>query len=200
MNTPILNLVNLGNGNKGIVIKVFDTLRNNKGGYSEKNNALVAIAEKCLKLSIGCNFVVNMEFSTSEQFYKGLDNENYNATTLRNLHKYGELVNFLCGLSITMSDRAFILTTNDKNQPTIYCVSKTRFTQFVMVRDKEAVTSDTIKVKNPITLEVKEIAVKLSNGIRPINESEVNQLKIAFNNMLGNGYNKEIVKKVEKTA
>lgn len=183
-------------------VKVFDTLKNSKGGYSEKNQSIVDIANIALKLGIGCNFVLNMEYST-DTYYEGLDGCNYDYHDNSKILKLAEVINFFECLSITMNDRCFIVSHNKQNQPILAVMHKSKFLKTVMVRDKTAITEKSVEVKNVFDSNSKKtVKVQTSKGIRPINESEINQLKIAFNGMFGADYNKElvIVNKKEKSA
>ena len=183
-------------------VRVFDTLKNSKGGYSEKNQSIVDIANIALKLDIGCNFVLNMEYST-DAYYEGLDGCNYDYHDNSKILKLAEVINFFECLSITMNDRCFIVSHNKQNQPILACMPKSKFLKTVLVRDKTAITEKSVEVKNVFDSNSKKyVKVQTSKGIRPISESEINQLKTAFNGMFGADYNKElvIVNKKEKSA
>jgi len=183
-------------------VKVIDTLKNSKGGYSEKNQTIVDIANMALKLGIGCNFVLNMEYS-SDTYYEALDGCNYDYHDNSKILKLAEVINFFECLSITMVDRCFVISHNKQNQPILAVLPKSKFIKTVLVRDKTAITEKSVEVKNAFDSNSKKtIKQKISKGVRPINESEIHQLKTAFNGMFGLGYNKElvIVNKKEKTA
>lgn len=183
-------------------VKVFDTLRNNKGKYSEKNETLVNLAEIAIKLNIGCNFVLNMEYS-NDTYYEAIDGCNYDYHDNSKILKLAEVINFFECLSITMNDRCFIVSHNKQNQPILACMPKSKFLKTVLVRDKSAITEKSVEVKNVFDSNAKKtIKQQTSKGVRPINETEINQLKTAFNNMLGSNYNKElvVVNKKEKSA
>lgn len=183
-------------------VKTFDTLKNSNGKYSDKNTTLVNLAEISLKLNIGCNFVINCEFG-DDSFYTALDGNNYDFHDNAKYLKRNEVVNFFECLSVTMIDRCFIVSYNSNNQLMLSCMPKKKFPSVIMVRDKNATSEKTFEVKNVFSGKSKTITQKISKGIRPINDIELNQLKTAFNSMLGVGYNKEIVivnKKDEKTA
>jgi len=183
-------------------VKVIDTLKNSKGGYSEKNQSIVDIANIVLKLGIGCNFVLNMEYS-SDTYYEALDGCNYDYHDNSKILKLAEVINFFECLSVTMVDRCFVISHNKQNQPILAVLPKSKFIKTILVRDKNAITEKSVEVKNAFDSNVKKtIKQKISKGVRPINESEVNQLKTTFNGMFGVGYNKElvIVNKKEKSA
>lgn len=183
-------------------VKVIDTLKNSKGGYSEKNQTIVDIANMALKLGIGCNFVLNMEYS-SDTYYEALDGCNYDYHDNSKILKLAEVINFFECLSITMVDRCFVISHNKQNQPILAVLPKSKFIKTVLVRDKTAITEKSVEVKNAFDSNAKKtIKQKISKGVRLISESEVNQLKTAFNGMFGIGYNKElvIVNKKEKSA
>ena len=183
-------------------VKVIDTLKNSKGGYSEKNQTIVDIANMALKLGIGCNFVLNMEYS-NDTYYEALDGCNYDYHDNSKILKLAEVINFFECLSITMTDRCFVISHNKQNQPIIAVLPKSKFLKTILVRDKTAITEKSVEVKNAFDSNAKKtIKQKISKGVRPINESEINQLKTAFNGMFGSGYNKElvIVNKKEKSA
>ena len=193
MNAPIFN----------DTVKIFDTLKNSKGGYSPKNKTLVELGEIALKLNIGCNFVVNTEFN-DDTYYNAKDG-NYKMHKVRDILKLSEIVNYFTCLSVTLSDRAITVTHNKNNQLIIVVIAKSKFPSTILVRDKESVEYKTITVKsayddNEKPTELKQVTKK---GVRPISNSEVMQLTTTFNNMYKVGYNKpliEVVAKNEKSA
>lgn len=187
MNNPIFN----------DTVKVFDTLRNSKGGYSPKNKTLVELGEMALKLGIGCNFVINTEFN-DDTYYNAKDG-NFSMHKTRDVLKLSEIVNYFTCLSITLSDRAIVVTHNKNNNLVIVVIAKSRFPSTILIRDKDCVEYKTVTVKNALdenapTKELKQVTKK---GVRPISESEINQLKTTFNSMYKVGYNKELVVKVD---
>lgn len=190
MNNPIFN----------DTVKVFDTLRNSKGGYSPKNKTLVEIGEKALKLGIGCSFVINTEFN-DDTYYNAKDG-NFAMHKARDILKLSEIVNYFTCLSVTLSDRAIVVTHNKNNNLVVVVISKSRFPSAILVRDKDSVEYKTVTVKNALDENApsKELKQVTKKGVRPISESEINQLKTAFNSMYNLGYNKELVVKVEKSA
>ena len=182
-------------------VKTFDTLRNSKGGYSEKNETLVNIAKKCIELKhIGDNFILNMEFG-KDGYYTARDGKNYSCHDKSKYLKLTDIVNFITCLSLTMEDRAFLLSYNKSNQIMITCLSIEKLDKNIMVRDKNAMTNSNIEVNSVFDASVKmEVTEKTSKGIRPIDDTEISQLKTAFNSMLGKNYNKALFEKVEKRA
>ena len=189
MNSPIFN----------DTVKVFDTLKNSKGSYSPKNKTLVELGENALKLGIGCNFVVNTEFN-DDTYYNAKDG-NFSMHKLRDILKVSEIVNYFTCLSVTLSDRAIVVTHNKNNNLIVVVIAKSKFPTTLLVRDKDSVEFKTVTVKNAFDSNAKPTELKqvTKKGVRPISESEINQLKTAFNGMYGHNYNKPLVEKVENT-
>lgn len=181
-------------------LKLIDNLKNSKGGYSEKNETLVEIAKKCISMkSIGCNFVVGTEYGKESICAIGNNKKGAFHLATKDL-KIPELSNFLSNLSITMIDRAFVVTHNDLNQILVVCIAKEKFRCDWLVTDKNSNTEKVVEVENIFSGEKTTIIESVAKGKRPLNENDINFVRTAFNAMIGHGYTKELSKKVEKTA
>ena len=191
MNNPIFN----------DTLKVIETIRNSNGKLSPKNQFLHDLGDKALKLNIGCNFVTSLSFG-KEYAYTATDKTLYSFEKSKEVLKLAELVNFFTCLSVTMTDRFFAVTYNNNHQIMIVCLPMAKFMTLdkILVRDKDAITERTDKVKNAISGEVKEITSQVGKGKRPINKDEISTLKTMFNKEYGINYNKVLVEVVKKSA
>ena len=184
-------------------LKPIENLKNKNGKYSEKNEFLVNLAKKCLEIkNIGNNFRVGLEFGKDGicTLRNGNKSTYHNASRIL---KISELSNFLTCLSVTMTDRCFILSWSDDHKLLITCLPIERLRSDIVITDKDSSTEKIIEVQNALSGEISQITETTAKGKRPLNDSDINTLKTAFNAMLGSGYNKEIVvlnKKNDKTA
>ena len=197
MKNPIFNL----SANGSVTVKVIENLKNKSGKYSTKNEGLVEIAKKCLSLKgLGCNFCIGVEYD-KEGYYVASNSEFFTSHDVKKTFKLNEVVNFITCLSLTMSDRCFVVSLNDKNQIMVTCLSMSKFPTKILVREKNSVVTETLTVKNAFDTSVSEdITLKSSKGVRVLNDTDISNLKTAFNSMLNLNYNKPLVEKVEKNA
>lgn len=181
-------------------LKLIENLKNSKGKYSEKNQFLVDIANKCISLKgIGCNFVLNVEFGKDDTCFIGGGNKSdfHNANKIL---KMTEISNFLSNLSITMKDRAFVITHNAKNQACIFCIDFENFRHQWKVSEKNAIDTRTTPIKNIFTGGITLVTETVSKGKRDLNNDDIANVTTAFNAMLGRGYNKELATTEEKNV
>ena len=190
MNNPIYNTT----------LKLIESLKNASGKYSEKNEVLIEIVKKCLALKgFGCNFVIGTEYGKDNVCLMGNGKKSDFHLSTKYL-KINELSNLLSCLSVTMNDRAFVLTYNEKHNLIIFCIEKIKFRSDWQVSEKNATSEKTCEIENAITGKKSVIVEKTSKGKRDLNESDINALRTVFNSMLGIGYEKPLAEKVEKLA
>ena len=190
MNTPIYPTT----------LKVIENLRNANGKYSEKNQFLVDIANKCVGLKgFGCNFILNRSYGKNSVHIlkNGENGEGHNSSKIL---KDTEIANFLYNLSITFSDRAFILTENKNGQLTIFCINREYLANDILISCKGSTAEKAVKLRDAVTGETYESTVTTAKGKREINSDDIANVTSAFNSMLGKGYNKALAIEVKKEA
>lgn len=188
MNTPMIKTT----------VKLIEGLRNSKGEYSEKNKALKEILECALSLKgIGCNFIVNREYG-KDGVYIARDDKTYVNHDPSRMIKEGELSNLLTCLSLTLTDRAFVVSYNKDNQICIVCISIQKFPKEFFTREKGIITSTSITCFNAIDGSKVEMITNQKKGVRPLNDMDISNLKSVFNSEFGLNYNKEIAIAIKK--
>ena len=189
MNNPIMNET----------IKIIDNHKNSKGAYSEKNKALIDILNCALSLkSIGCNFVINREYG-KDKIVITRDNTTTDYHESNKEIKASELSNLLTCLSLTMSDRVFYLTQNNKNQYMVVCMPYSKFPSKFYVREKNSAIEKGVEVTNIFDNSKTVVTTTTKKGVREFDTvNDKSTLISNFNAMLGSGYNKPLVVKVEK--
>lgn len=197
MNKPLFNFDGKGN----IIVKPLDNLKNKSGKYSLKNEHLVSILKKCLSLkTLGCNFIIDLEFG-DDTYYK-TSSKNFGGHDVKKVALEKDIANAITCLNLCLKDRCFIPTHNDKGGFMVTMLNHEKFDGVVcLVRDKNSVVNSTIEVTSVFNTEEKSvITLNTSKGLRLITEDEIREIITNFNAMLGLNFNKEIIKKVEKTA
>ena len=184
MNNPILSET----------IKLIDNLKNSKGVLSEKNKALVDILSCSLSLkSIGCNFVINREYGKDKIIITN-DNTTTDYHESNKELKASEIANALTCLSLTMSDRAFVLTQNKNNQYMVVCISLQKFPKKFFVREKNSIIEKGIEITNIFDNSKKVVTTTTKKGVREFDTTiDKSTLISNFNALFGDiHYNKAL--------
>lgn len=184
MNNPILSET----------IKLIDNLKNSKGVLSEKNKALVDILSCSLSLkTIGCNFVINREYGKDKIVITN-DNTTTDYHESNKELKASEISNALTCLSLTMSDRAFVLTQNKNNQYMVVCISLQKFPKKFYVREKNSIIEKGIEVTNIFDNSKKVVTTTTKKGVREFDSVlDKSTLISNFNALFGDtNYNKAL--------
>lgn len=179
-------------------LKVVSNLKNNKGTYSEKNQLLVDIAEKCLNLKgFGCNFILPKVYGKDGIciLKNGEHGKEHSASKIL---KDTDIANFLLNFSLTFTDRAFVITYNANNQLIVFCVDRQLLKNDIFISDKNSAVETVVKVRDIFTGEFEECTKNTLKGKRSLTENDVLEITTAFNAMLGKGYNKPLATVAKK--
>jgi len=182
-------------------LKIVSNLKNSKGTYSEKNQLLVDIASKCLTMKgFGCNFIIPKVYGKDGicVLKNGEHGKEHNANKIL---RDTEIANFLLNLSLTFTDRAFVLTYNANEQLIIFCIDRQLLKNDILISDKNSSVSTVVEVLDIFNGTKETVEKSVSKGKRILTENDILEITTAFNAMLGKGYNKPlatIAKKVKE--
>lgn len=162
------------------VLKLNELVKYNADGkktVTKRNEFLIAITKKALELSIGGNFIIDLQFKNDVEFYVDIEDKAIARTKPSNFVSVGSLANLFQCCNFFLDDRQIFVYYNKNSQLCVVCKSPKYKAKEFFITDKEFVSEKYREVESIVDNDTIKVKISTRKNARHLNNKEVELLK-----------------------